>query len=61
MAIYFVLAVLIVLSMLLLKGIIDGWREFKRQKRLELYRRAELIGRRRLDECVSERLTERRL
>lgn len=55
MATCFVLAVLIVLAVFLLKGIIDGWRECKRRKRFELYRRAELIGRKRLDLHVTER------
>ena len=55
MATCFVLVVLIVLSVLLLKGIIGGWREYKRQKRLELYRRAELIGRKRHELSIPER------
>ncbi len=50
----FVLAVLFVLTVLLLKEIVGGWRECKRQKRLELYRRAELIGKKRLEGCISE-------
>ncbi|MBI5885288.1 MAG: hypothetical protein HZB85_01735 [Deltaproteobacteria bacterium] len=55
MAMRFVLAVIFVLTVLLLKDIIDVWRECKRRKRLDLYRRAELIGRKRHELSISER------
>lgn len=55
MGIYLVLAILLVMAVRLLKNVIDGRRECKRQKRLELYRQAELIGRRRIDMCIPEK------
>ena len=55
MADYLVLAVLFILAWFFLKYIIDSWREYKRQKRLELYHRAELIGRKRYELSISDR------
>lgn len=44
----FVLTVAIILAGFLIRALIDDFKECKRQEKLELYRKAELIGKWRL-------------
>lgn len=45
----FVSTIVVILVGLLIKALIDDHRECRREEKIDLYRRAELIGKRRLD------------